>query len=180
MIHILDNPIIVGQIRSTYGVFGWLKIFSFTRRKIDIFSYQPFFIKNINTNNSWKRLDIDSWKSNKNYLMLKINDIDNKEKAKLLTNYYIFIDKKQLPVLNNNEYYWIDIIGLKVINLENYFLGVVSSIIETKANDVLIVKKNIYDYFNIYERFIPCLYNKVVKKIDIKNKIIIVIWNPKY
>ncbi|MCV2502034.1 MAG: ribosome maturation factor RimM [Candidatus Lightella neohaematopini] len=180
MIHKLNNPIIVGQIGSTYGIFGWLRIYSFTKRKIDIFSYQPFFIRDINTNNNWKKLRINSWKFNKNCIILKINDIDNKEKAKLLTNYYIFIDKKQLPVLSNNEYYWVDIIGLKVINIENYFFGVVSNIIETKANDVLIVKKNVDDYFNIYERFIPYLYNKVIKKIDIKNKIMVVIWNPKY
>ncbi|MCV2518433.1 MAG: ribosome maturation factor RimM [Candidatus Lightella neohaematopini] len=179
MIYKLSNPIIVGQVGSTYGVLGWLKMYSFTKRKTDIFSYQPFFIKDIN-NNNWKKLRISSWKLNKNYIILKINDINSKERAKLLTNFYIFIDKKQLPILSNNEYYWVDIIGLKVINIENYFLGVVSNIIETKANDILVVKKNIDDYFNIYERFIPYLYNRIVKKIDIKNKIVIVIWNPKY
>ncbi|MCV2526088.1 MAG: ribosome maturation factor RimM [Candidatus Lightella neohaematopini] len=180
MIYKLNSPIIVGQIRSTYGILGWLKICSFTKRKMDIFSYQPFFVKNINTNNNWKKLKVNSWKFNKNYIILKINNIHNKEKARLLTNCYIFIDKKQLPVLSNNEYYWVDIIGLKVVNIENYFLGVVSNIIETKANDVLIVKKNVDDYFNIYERFIPYLHNRVIKKIDMKNKIIIVIWDPKY
>ncbi|MCV2530989.1 MAG: ribosome maturation factor RimM [Candidatus Lightella neohaematopini] len=176
----MNNPIVVGKIRSTYGVLGWLKLHSFTRRILDIFSYQPLFINGISITSDWRKLSISSWRLNKNYIILKITNINSKEEAKLLTNYNIFIDRKQLPVLNNTEYYWIDIIGLKVINTENYFFGMVHNIIETKANDVLVVKKNINDHFNIYERFIPYLQNQVIKKIDIQNKIIVVFWNPEY
>ncbi|MCV2525649.1 MAG: ribosome maturation factor RimM [Candidatus Lightella neohaematopini] len=178
MIHKLYNPIIVGKIGSTYGIFGWLKLYSFTRKKTDIFSYQPLFI-NI-TNSNWKKLEINSWKFIRNYIILKINNINSKENAKFLTNYYIFIDKKQLPLLNNNEYYWLDIIGLTVVNTKNYFLGIVSDIIETKANDVLVINKNISDHFNIYKRFIPYLQDKIIKEINIKSRIITVLWNPKY
>jgi len=44
--YILTNPVILGKIKSIYGVRGWLKIFSFTEKIDDIFYYHLWYYRN--------------------------------------------------------------------------------------------------------------------------------------
>lgn len=39
-----DNRIIVGKLGSTYGIRGWLKVFSYTDNAESIFDYSPWFL----------------------------------------------------------------------------------------------------------------------------------------
>jgi len=51
-----------------------------------------------------------------------------------------FITPDQLPKARKGEYYWSDLIGLSVETNLGVQLGVVESLLETGANDVVIVK----------------------------------------
>jgi len=51
-----------------------------------------------------------------------------------------FITPDQLPQAAKDEYYWSDLIGLNVETNLGVQLGVVESLLETGANDVVIVK----------------------------------------
>jgi 16S rRNA processing protein RimM len=92
------------------------------------------------------------------------------ESAKIFTNLYIYVPRDDFPKLNNNEYYWADLENLKVINMENIELGIVTGLMSTGANDVLIVKND------NKETLIP--YTKqVIVKVDLKQKTIKVNWD---
>ncbi|WP_348666155.1 ribosome maturation factor RimM [Arsenophonus symbiont of Ornithomya chloropus] len=170
------NPIILGKLGKTYGIHGWIKIFSFTENIEDIFNYQPWFVQLLK---EWYQLEIEDWKYDNKNIFTKFKNIYNKEYADLMINCKIIIDSGQLPLLKKNEYYWKDLIGCKIFNSHAYYLGHVTNLIATGANDVL-VTQNLKDSFGIKERLIPFLYQKVIKKVDIATKIIQVDWDPSF
>ena len=71
-----------------------------------------------------------------NYLTAKIQKLPD------LTNVEIAVTREQLPVLPPHEFYKVDLEGLKVINTNGIELGIVKDILETGANDVLMVKND--------------------------------------
>jgi 16S rRNA processing protein RimM len=78
----------------------------------------------------------------------------------------------KLP-LNKGEYYWIDLIGLRVVTEEGVELGQVERLLETGANDVLVVQGE-------RERLIPFLIGLVVKQIDLTQGLMMVDWDPDF
>jgi 16S rRNA processing protein RimM len=67
---------------------------------------------------------------------------------------------------------------MAVMTTQGYDLGVVSDMMETGANDVLVVKANLNDGFSKKERLIPYIVGQVVDSVSIENKQICVDWDP--
>ncbi len=40
-----QDLVVVGKLGATYGIKGWLKVFSYTEQSESIFAYQPWLIK---------------------------------------------------------------------------------------------------------------------------------------
>jgi 16S rRNA processing protein RimM len=86
----------------------------------------------------------------------------------------IFISKQQLPKTGADEYYWNDLIGLNVETASGVKLGAVDHLLETGANDVLVVMDG------ETERLIPFLQQQTVLSIDLAARLIIVDWDPDF
>jgi len=69
--------------------------------------------------------------------------------------------------LEDNQYYWNDLIGLNVYLDDGKEIGVLSEIIETGSNDVLVVKGD-------KEILVPYIIGESVKKVIIEEKKIII------
>ena len=67
---------------------------------------------------------------------------------------------------------------MKVVTTKGYDLGVVSDLLETGANDVLVVKANLNDGFGKKERLIPYTVGEAVESVSVENKQICVDWDP--
>jgi len=83
------------------------------------------------------------------------------------------VPRSALPAAGEDEYYWSDLEGLRVETLEGVDLGTVDHLIETGANDVLIVRGD-------RERLIPFLRPSVVREIDLVAARIRVAWDPDF
>ncbi|MCY1431600.1 Ribosome maturation factor RimM [compost metagenome] len=73
-------------------------------------------------------------------LTAKIKGLDDREEARGYAGFLICVPRSQLPALQDDEYYWYQLEGLKVINQDGQLLGQVDHLLETGANDVLVVK----------------------------------------
>ena len=78
-----------------------------------------------------------------------------------------------MPTLQPGEYFWNDLIGLQVQNLEGEDFGRVDHLLETGANDVLVVKGE-------RERLIPFVMKQVIVEIDLEQGRIRVDWDKDY
>ena len=67
---------------------------------------------------------------------------------------------------------------MTVVTDKGYDLGQVSDIMETGANDVLVVKANLKDGFGKKERLIPYLMDQVILSVSAEDKQICVDWDP--
>lgn len=88
-------------------------------------------------------------------------------------NAEIAVHRNQLTNAEPGEYYWVDLIGLKVVTLLGQELGEVSHLLETGANDVLVIT-------GTRERLIPFVHGDVVRKIDLDNRLMTVDWDPEF
>ncbi|QGM81556.1 ribosome maturation factor RimM [Otariodibacter oris] len=165
---------VVGKLGSTYGIRGWLRLYSSTEYSESIFDYQPWFL---NIKGQWQEVELETWRYHNNDLIVKLVGTDDRESAQLLTNMEIGVDLSCFPKLEEGDYYWHDLIGCEVINLDGYNMGKVTELMETGSNDVLVVQASSKDAFGKQERLIPFLYEQVVKRVDLTTKIIEVDWD---
>jgi 16S rRNA processing protein RimM len=83
------------------------------------------------------------------------------------------VDRQKFFPLTEREYYWADLEGLKVYTCENIYLGIISAIFATGANDVLVITDK--------KRYlIPFLLDHTIKSIDLENKTMIVDWDAEF
>ncbi|CNI43888.1 ribosome maturation factor RimM [Yersinia pekkanenii] len=170
-----ELPIVLGKMGSTYGIRGWLRVFSSTENAESIFDYQPWFIQ---LAGKWQHVELEDWKRHSQDLIIKVKDVDDRDAANLLTNCEIIVDSKQLPALEEDDYYWKDLMGCQVVTTEGYELGKIIDMMETGSNDVMVVKANLKDAFGMKERLVPFLHGQVIKKVDLTAQRVEVDWDP--
>lgn len=169
------TPIVVGRLAGVYGVKGWQKILSYTDIPESIFEYQPWLLMQ---QGALKEFTVTDWKRHNKGYIVKLDQIEQREEAQALTGLDIYVDGAALPELDEGEYYWRDLVGMKVVTEGGYDLGVVTELLETGSNDVLVVKANSNDAFGQQERLLPFLEGSVVISVDKTDKQIVVDWDP--
>jgi len=132
-----DDLIVVGKIFSVHGVRGEVKVYSFTDPIENLLDYQNWTLRREGT---VKQVELVSGRSNKKELVAKLKGLDDRDEARLLSGYEICISRSLLPNLTDDEYYWYQLQGLKVINQDEHLFGTVDHLLETGANDVMVVK----------------------------------------
>jgi 16S rRNA processing protein RimM len=170
-----ENQIVLGKVGAVYGIKGWLKIHSFTGETDAILDYFPWSLK---LGNNTQTVEITDWRKHNKGLIVKVAKVDDRDQAQALVGSEILVSEATLPDLPQGDFYWRDLIGMSVMTTQGYDLGVVSDMMETGANDVLVVKANLNDGFSKKERLIPYLFEEVVESVSIENKQICVDWDP--
>jgi len=167
----LSSEIItVGKISGVFGLQGALKIFSFTDPRENILNYSPWQLKK---NNELIEVELVRGKCQGKIITARLKGVSDRDTAAALVGYDIQISKALLPATETDQYYWHDLIGLKVETIEGIELGIVDSILETGANDVLIVKGD-------KERLIPFLQPETVINIDLETGLMRVDWDSDF
>jgi 16S rRNA processing protein RimM len=85
----------------------------------------------------------------------------------------IAVEREQLPETGPEEYYWTDLEGLSVVCQDGTELGRIDHLMETGANDVLVV-------IGERERLIPYIPGQVIKSVDLENGRMVVDWDPEF
>jgi 16S rRNA processing protein RimM len=101
-------------------------------------------------------------------VVAKLAGCDEREAAAAMQGLDVAVPRSQLPQSQPGEYYWADLLGLAVRNLQNQPLGRVERLLETGANQVLVVRGD-------RERLIPCVAAFMVT-VDLAQGEIVVDW----
>jgi 16S rRNA processing protein RimM len=160
----------VGKVSGVFGVKGWVKVYSFTEPREGIYEYSPWWIYQ---KGQWREVEVEAGQRNDKLIIVKLKGVDDRDQAQLLTGAKIAVDPQQLEALDDGQYYWRQIEGLRVVTTDGVELGKVDHLLETGANDVMVVKGD-------RERLIPFTQGHAVQKVDLAAGVITVDWDPEF
>lgn len=190
-----NDRLVVGKIVGAFGIKGWLKVKSFTSPEKNIVAYSPWRLipsakglAKVGQQKAALKLqehyECDAHNLRPQGLVVHLKGIDDRNLAEALVGLEIEADASLLPSLDAGEYYWHQLIGLQVVTeFEGQVaaLGLVTGLMETGANDVLVVKGKGGDQsLDQRERLIPYVPEQYVKKIDLQAQTITVDWDPEF
>ncbi|HHC74959.1 MAG TPA: ribosome maturation factor RimM [Thiothrix sp.] len=168
----MSQTIKLGHIMGVFGVKGWVKIYSHTAPRDSILTYSPWQLQK--KGQPLQNYPVKQGQLHGKSLIAQLENVDNRNHAEALIGASIYIQRTQLPKLATQDYYWTDLEGLQVYNLQAIHLGTVDYLIETGANDVLIVKQS-----NGHEHLIPYI-DAVVQQVDLQAKRLLVDWDADF
>ena len=161
--------ITLGKIVGVFGIKGWVKVFSETRPREQIFEYSPWLLVQ---NEAEIEVEVLEGRQQGKGLIASLKGYTDCEEARKLIGSEILVSQESLPKTEENEYYWSQLTGLNVVNLQGIELGKVVTLFETGANDVLVVKGE-------KERLIPFTEFAVID-VDIDSNNIVVDWDEDF
>jgi len=157
----------VGKITGHFGVKGGVKVFSFTQPMDNITHYRQWYVggrvfKGIKAKKHGKTI------------IAELPDISCREEAQALIGLTVSVDMAQLSELSDDDFYWHQLVGLTVIDQNGQVLGIVESLFETGANDVMVVKEQQDN--GKKNMLIPYLYGQTIERVDLAAAEIRVNW----
>lgn len=132
-----DDLVVIGKIVSVHGVRGDVKVYSFTDPIDNLLGYRRWTLRR---GDEVKQIELIKGRLQGKILVATLKGLDDREVARTYADFEICVPRSELPDLDDGEYYWYQLLGLKVFNQAAQLLGVVDHLLETGANDVLVVQ----------------------------------------
>lgn len=172
--------LVIGRLTAVYGLKGWLKVYSYTDPIENLFDYKICLVQR---QGQWQSVEIEAGRPHGKGLVLKLRGVDTPELGASFTSCDLAIPLSELPSLPADEYYWRQLVGLQVIvdhpERGRLLLGRVDHLMETGANDVLVVRGDEHS-IDRRERLLPYLPDQVVLEIDLATQTMRVDWDPDF
>ncbi len=163
---------IMGRVAAAYGVQGWLKIQPYTAEPGNLADYRTWWFGD--EKRGWRELDVlQSMLHGGKTVVAQVMGCHDRTTAEAYRGLLVALPRNRLPQPEQDEYYWSDLIGLEVVNEAGERLGVVDTLQDTGANQVLCVQGA------NGEILIPFIAS-VIKQVDLNGKVIRVDWQADY
>ena len=132
-----NDWVVMGRIAAPFGIKGWVKVQPFSEDPGTLMDFESW---RVGRGEQQAQYTVEAIQDHSNTLVAKLAGIDDRDAAYALRGQEISVARSDLPPPEENAFYWSDLIGLTVINLEGIELGKVDSLMESGANDLLVVK----------------------------------------
>lgn len=161
----------LGRVSGIFGVKGWVRVHSYTEPREKILDYRPWILL---ANREQMPIDVIDGRTHGKAVIVLLPDSATPEQAARYVGAEIAVARERLPAATPESILWADLEGMQVSTVEGEALGVVDHLLETGANDVLVVKGD------TRERLIPWLRDTVIKRIDLESRRLVVDWDPDF
>ena len=171
------DALVVGRISAVFGVRGWVKVHSFTEPMENILQYAPWYIRG---EQGWEPVEVAGARRQGKTLVAQLGGETDRERARdRFVGKQLAVPRSVLPALPEDEFYWRDLIGLRVRLEDGRDLGKVHSLLETGANDVLVVRGD-GNSIDQRERLIPWVPGVYVTDVDTAAGSLTADWDPEF
>jgi len=172
-----EGLLTAGRITGCYGIKGWVRIHPYTHRAESLLDFPAWWLAG---EQGPEPVVIDAGRRQGRGLLVHLAGVDDRTTAEALCGSEILVDAGDLPSLGDGEYYWHQLEGLEVWCRDEageQLLGRVAYLIETGANDVLVVHGS-PGSIDDRERLVPYLPGDVVEAVDLAAGRLTVAWFP--
>ena len=152
-----------GRVVAGHGLSGAVK-FQYYNEDVDQFYFYTSLY--IEENEGQIKLNPTEVRFSKGFFYLKFEGLNSPEKVSFLINQELCVRENDLPSLDNEEYYDYQLIGLNVVNHNNDFIGKVTQIVHTGANDIIVVAGK--------EEILVPMVEGLILRIDLKESLIFI------
>ncbi len=133
----MENRLQVGAVTTTHGLAGEVKVFPTTD---DAKRFKKLKDVLLDTGKELLPLEVEHVKFFKNMVILKFRGYDRIEDVMGFKGKNLYVTRENAVKLNKDEYFIADLIGMKVYTEEDAYLGELTEVITTAANDVYTVR----------------------------------------
>ncbi|MBT4160263.1 MAG: ribosome maturation factor RimM [Gammaproteobacteria bacterium] len=166
----------LGSVTGSHGIKGWVKVFSYTDPVEAILGYAPWILRK---GGITRKVEVETGQVHGKKLIAHVEGVDDRNLAEELTGFEIYVEKEALQELGEGDFYWFQLEGLRVVNSDGDLLGEVDHLLETGANDVMVVRP-FEESIDSEERLIPYVEGQVVLEVDREIGEIHVEWSTDY
>ena len=170
----------LGRISGVQGVRGWLKVFSDTQPREQIFDYSSWWLCREDRIEQVRHL---AWKPSGKTLIVSLDGVSTREQAERLVGAGIAVPESAMPRLEGGQYYWYQLVGLSAwvrdAQGEALELGCVDHLMETGANDVLVIRPT-ESSIDDRQRLVPWSLEQTVREVDLAAGRIELDWDPDF
>ncbi|MCJ8324989.1 MAG: 16S rRNA processing protein RimM [Rhizobiales bacterium] len=157
-----QDLICLGAFAGSHGVRGETKVKCFTQNAADICSYGK-----LQTEDGKTFYELSYVRANKLGAICRVKGIDNPELMQSLKGTLLYVARNLLPETDEEEFYHVDLIGLDVRDDDGNSIGVIKSVQDFGAGDLLEINPSIADGEAEPSFFIPFTL-EVVPQVHIK------------
>ena len=165
-----EDIVVMARVGAPFGIKGWLKLQVFTHSPDSLDAYASWLL---NGPTGWEQFELEDFAVNVKGVIAKLKGCDDRTAAEKLVKREIGIPRDALEKTGDGEVFWFDLIGCDVVNAAGNNLGKVATLMETGANDVLVVM------MGTQETLIPFI-DDVIVKVDRGAKQITVNWSGEF
>jgi 16S rRNA processing protein RimM len=127
-----EDLILVGRVAGAFGVRGEVRITSFTADPMALVDY-----KDLRREDGSPGLTLIGGRAAKGSVVVRVREVETREQAEALRGLKLYILRDVLPEPEEDEFYVADLVGLDVVTAEGEPLGVVRSVHDFGAGDLL-------------------------------------------
>jgi 16S rRNA processing protein RimM len=152
-----EDVLLIGQFTLPHGVRGQIKLHAITNQPEHLSRVKTIFV-----GEALKPYRLQRAAEHKaSTLIVTLAGVTTRDEAETLRGQEVFIRQQDAAPLADDEYFLHDLPGLRVETVAGELLGLVKEVIETGANEVLVVTRPVGG-----EVLIPMIKD-VVKQLDI-------------
>lgn len=153
-----DDLVSIGRISGTYGYKGTVKVVPLTDFPERFQGLRQVYLNHAGT---VRPVVVESAVPQNQVVLVKISGLESKEEAQIYRGALLMVEEEDVYPLPEGVYYHFQLRGLDVYDSRHGYLGKLTDILETGANDVYLVKSPKYG-----EVLIPAI-GEVINSIDL-------------
>jgi 16S rRNA processing protein RimM len=157
--------VVMGRVRAPHGIKGWIKVQPFTQEVDGLLAYPEWWL---GRNGDWSLYRIAEAAVHGDIVVARLAGFEDREAAAVLKGAEVAIPRPALPESREGEFYWNDLLGVEVLNVRGESLGRIAQLLETGANQVLVVRGE-------KETLIPFIKDVIVN-VDLGGRRVLVDW----
>ena len=157
----MDKYFEIGVISNTHGIKGVLKVFPTTDFPERFKLLKEVFVE---IRGKMEKFIVESTGFHKQFVLLKLKGIEDMTLAEMYKTGRILISEEDAIPLEEDEYYTRDLYDMDVYTDEGEYLGKISEVFPTGANDVYVISKE-----GTPDLLIPAIKDCILN-VDVKGK----------